>query len=118
MRPAQERAGIRGTKSAADRSPVLRVRSPGPHPLGCGPGAILFFDDTILIHGREPTLNKRTSASKGKGDDKITPATARRGDGPGSPGWASGLRQLYDSVVDEPLPDTFKDLLSKLDSKN
>lgn len=32
-----------------------------------------------------------------------------------SPDWAGGLRQLYDSVVDEPLPDSFKDLLSKLD---
>ncbi|WP_435418589.1 NepR family anti-sigma factor [Parerythrobacter aurantius] len=31
------------------------------------------------------------------------------------PEWANGLRQLYDSVVDEPLPDSFKDLLSKLD---
>ncbi len=30
------------------------------------------------------------------------------------PDWADGLRQLYDSVVDEPLPDTFKDLLEKL----
>ncbi len=41
-------------------------------------------------------------------------------DGPATPSgekpeWADGLRQLYDSVVDEPLPDTFKDLLSKLD---
>lgn len=34
---------------------------------------------------------------------------------PGEPGWANGLRQLYDSVVDEDLPDTFKDLLSQLD---
>ena len=32
------------------------------------------------------------------------------------PHWAKGLKQFYDSVVDEPLPDTFKDLLSKLDS--
>ena len=32
-----------------------------------------------------------------------------------SPAWADGLKQLYDSVVDEPLPDTFKDLLSQLD---
>ena len=31
------------------------------------------------------------------------------------PDWADGLRQLYDSVVDEPLPDTFKDLLERLD---
>ena len=33
------------------------------------------------------------------------------------PEWASGLKQLYDSVVDEPLPDAFKDLLSRLDDK-
>ncbi|MFZ1741680.1 MAG: NepR family anti-sigma factor [Pontixanthobacter sp.] len=32
-----------------------------------------------------------------------------------SPEWANGLRQLYNSVVDEPLPDSFKDLLSQLD---
>jgi len=31
------------------------------------------------------------------------------------PQWADGLRKLYDSVVEEPLPDSFKDLLSKLD---
>lgn len=31
------------------------------------------------------------------------------------PEWASGLKRLYDSVVDEPLPDAFKDLLSRLD---
>jgi hypothetical protein len=31
------------------------------------------------------------------------------------PDWATGLRRLYDSVVEEPLPDSFKDLLSRLD---
>lgn len=31
------------------------------------------------------------------------------------PGWAAGLRQLYNSVLDEPLPDSFDDLLKKLD---
>lgn len=35
-----------------------------------------------------------------------------------NPGWAQGLRQLYDSVVEEPLPDSFKDLLAKLDDKS
>ncbi|WP_324827548.1 NepR family anti-sigma factor [Qipengyuania zhejiangensis] len=35
-----------------------------------------------------------------------------------SPDWANGLRQLYDSVVDEDLPDSFKDLLSQLDAKD
>ena len=33
------------------------------------------------------------------------------------PDWANGLRQLYDNVVAEPLPDAFANLLSKLDSK-
>lgn len=31
------------------------------------------------------------------------------------PEWASSLKKLYDSVVDEPLPDSFRNLLSKLD---
>lgn len=34
------------------------------------------------------------------------------------PEWANGLRQLYDSVVDEPLPDSFKDLLAQLDDSD
>lgn len=45
--------------------------------------------------------------AKGKSQDE----TRKRG-----PDWATGLKQLYDSVVDEPIPDSFKDLLSKLDS--
>lgn len=40
-------------------------------------------------------------------------------DGPGRrPEWAVGLRQLYDSVVEEPLPDSFSDLLKKLDGED
>lgn len=31
------------------------------------------------------------------------------------PEWAGSLKKLYNSVVDEPLPDSFNDLLSKLD---
>lgn len=31
------------------------------------------------------------------------------------PDWAKGLRQLYDSVVEEPLPDAFADLIAQLD---
>ena len=34
------------------------------------------------------------------------------------PGWAGGLRKLYNSVVEEPLPDSFKDLLKKLDDSD
>lgn len=32
-----------------------------------------------------------------------------------APEWADGLKQLYDSVVEEALPDSFKDLLDRLD---
>lgn len=32
-----------------------------------------------------------------------------------NPDWAVGLRQLYNSVVDEELPDSFSDLLAQLD---
>lgn len=31
------------------------------------------------------------------------------------PEWAKGLKSLYDQVVDEPLPDSFQDLLARLD---
>lgn len=54
-------------------------------------------------------------------DDKLNEKTAKaalRKAGGGAacdPDWTAGLKQLYDSVVDEPLPDAFKDLLSKLD---
>ena len=40
----------------------------------------------------------------------VSNVKAKRG-----PEWASGLKQLYDSVVEEPIPDAFKDLLSRLD---
>ncbi|MFT4025689.1 MAG: NepR family anti-sigma factor [Novosphingobium sp.] len=31
------------------------------------------------------------------------------------PEWATGLKQLYNSVVEEPLPDSFAELIAKLD---
>jgi Anti-sigma factor NepR len=34
-----------------------------------------------------------------------------------APEWADGLKQLYDSVVEEDLPDAFRDLLDKLDGE-
>lgn len=32
------------------------------------------------------------------------------------PAWADGLKKLYDSVVDEPLPSDLENLLAQLDS--
>ena len=31
------------------------------------------------------------------------------------PEWASGLKQLYDAVVEEPLPQALRELLEQLD---
>lgn len=41
---------------------------------------------------------------------------SRNGSGQRAPEWADGLKQLYDSVVEEDLPDSFKDLLDRLDA--
>lgn len=52
------------------------------------------------------------------GEKKQNPV--RRGKDHGKrrgPEWTSGLKQLYDSVVEEPIPDAFRDLLAKLDGK-
>lgn len=64
---------------------------------------------------------KTVKNSKKKGDGQRR-APAKRGKSPASaqgksPEWTHSLRQLYDSVVDEPLPDAFKNLLDKLDKK-
>jgi hypothetical protein len=58
---------------------------------------------------------RRMDASKTA--DKTVRST-RQGKAGERPGWASGLRQLYDSVVEEPLPESFNDLIAKLDSKS
>jgi len=42
--------------------------------------------------------------------------TPNPGAKPRDPEWAAGLKRLYDSVVDEPIPDAFADLLKKLDA--
>lgn len=39
----------------------------------------------------------------------------RSGNRQPQPDWASGLRRMYDSVVEEPLPDSFAKLLEELD---
>lgn len=57
-------------------------------------------------------------------DDKDTPdakqprgneAAGEDGKAAAKPQWADSLRNMYDSVVDEPIPDSFKDLLSQFD---
>jgi hypothetical protein len=48
---------------------------------------------------------------QGKGGGGMAGGPPRR-----VPEWADGLKQLYDSVVEEALPDSFKDLLDRLDA--
>lgn len=56
-----------------------------------------------------------SSAKKPEKDKPAQRANARKGEADNAPAWAQGLKQLYDSVVDEPLPDSFKDLLDAFD---
>lgn len=55
------------------------------------------------------------SQPSGMDDRKRTPGRSSKTGDAKDPGWAEGLRQLYNSVVHEPLPDSFDDLLKKLD---
>ena len=56
--------------------------------------------------------NASSTAGAGRTGNRVKGRKKTRQRGPE---WASGLKQLYDSVIDEPIPDAFKDLLSKLD---
>lgn len=58
------------------------------------------------------TSDRNDLDDRGSGQPRKRPANQSN-----KPQWANGLRQLYDSVVEEDLPDQFKDLLSKLDAK-
>jgi hypothetical protein len=55
------------------------------------------------------------SQPKGPPEPKRKRDLPRRVPKGNEPGWADGLRQLYNSVLKEPLPDSFEDLLKKLD---
>lgn len=59
-------------------------------------------------------------AKKAKTKDIMSPGTTtteRQRQTP-QPEWASGLKRLYNSVVEEPLPDSFADLIAKLDDSD
>jgi Anti-sigma factor NepR len=64
---------------------------------------------------------RNKKAAKTKVDGKTmspgqqSPNPRQRGQ---QPEWANGLRRLYDSVVEEPLPDSFADLIAKLDAND
>lgn len=56
------------------------------------------------------------SEMKNKSDEKKAPRKSSGNDGKRTDyDVAKGLKQLYNSVLDEPLPPSFQDLLTKLD---
>ncbi len=55
---------------------------------------------------------------QGRANGRAKHMAIKDNSGKQDPDWALGLKQLYNSVLDEPLPDAFKDLLSKLDEKD
>jgi hypothetical protein len=79
-------------------------------------GSVALFLTHRRIRGKQDFGRMEFALSHRKGKDdrnrKPGPPFERKAD---EPGWAAGLRQLYNSVVDEPLPDSFDDLLKKLD---
>ncbi|TIX51136.1 NepR family anti-sigma factor [Alteraurantiacibacter aquimixticola] len=54
---------------------------------------------------------KSIGSATGEPADAEKPAKADSA----KPDWADGLKQFYDSVVDEPLPDELSKLLAQLD---
>jgi hypothetical protein len=62
---------------------------------------------------------QKKSARKASSTDKMMTSgqqhTASNPRAP-QPEWTKGLKRLYNSVVEEPLPDSFADLIAKLDS--
>lgn len=70
-------------------------------------------DLTIMVQKRD----KKTAKARPH-DNKMTPGqqTSSSRQRASQPEWANGLRRLYNSVVEEPLPDSFADLIAKLDA--
>lgn len=54
----------------------------------------------------------------GNGERKPKGCASSPGSRDRQPGWIQGLRQIYNSVLEEPLPPSFDNLLKKLDEEN
>lgn len=70
------------------------------------------------FRGRVTTV--KNPQKKGDGRRRAGPAKGGKPAAPKpgkTPEWTQSLRQLYDSVVDEPLPESFKNLLDRLDKR-
>lgn len=61
--------------------------------------------------GPAPTVLPLPHTSESELDDQT-------GEPAAPPAWANDLRELYNAVVEEPLPDNLIDLLSQLDAED
>lgn len=92
---------------------------------------VWFASRTGLLHGPVQTENEAGVAMAGRGYDLTMMVEKRdkKSVKPMTPGqqvssrqrsqqpeWTNSLRRLYNSVVEEPLPDSFADLIAKLDA--
>ena len=77
------------------------------------PLSVPGFQPDRLLGAALRMTNEKTKKNKAMKDIGMERNERRRQP---SPDWASGLRRLYDSVVEEPLPDSFSKLLEDLDS--
>ena len=59
---------------------------------------------TVMDDNHNSDVKGSPSGEPGKGNNPMS-----------KPQWADSLRNLYDSVVEEPIPDSFKDLLAQFD---
>ena len=72
-----------------------------------------------FMAGRSKDDRKESSAKDKAAKDKAAKDTAAKDRAAKRDAeWTNGLKKLYDSVVEEPLPDSFQDLLRKLDTED
>ena len=98
---------LRGTGTRLFRSTPDATKAHAAATMPQGSHDIVGILDYIL---GVDTSRMAGAGKKGKAPGRAKVAPKRRG-----PEWTSGLKQLYDSVVEEPLPDAFRSLLAKLD---
>ena len=67
----------------------------------------------------EKESQKQGNGQRAKASDQSSDSSPDLApDASSSPAWADGLKELYRSVVDEPLPGNFQDLLDQFDESD
>lgn len=66
---------------------------------------------------RAGIIQRNMTVAKSTREESTKRKDCKAKDNKQKPEWTHGLKRMYDSVVEEPLPDSFKELLSKLDAK-